>query len=197
MAEDTPALLDRVIDSSHRSFLAVVQRVKLNVLRPRPPAELIPVDPRWVPRWYVVGLCFWEYVCFVYVSYIMYLPLIVLLFRLSEAGLLTIGRLAESGLAKLDRSLLTALVDRWRPETHLPPPLWGDVTDPTGRCDTAGASYQWGCRRASRCPVYVVGRSRRAFCKYWYRDWCRGAPKSNRACQVMDPAVPGTWCWWG
>jgi len=118
MAEDTPALLDRVIDSSHRSFLAVVQRVKLNVLRPRPPAELIPVDPRWVPRWYVVGLCFWEYVCFVYVSYIMYLPLIVLLFRLSEAGLLTIGRLAESGLAKLDRSLLTALVDRWRPETH-------------------------------------------------------------------------------
>ena len=50
MAEDTPALLDRVIDSSHRSFLAVVQRVKLNVLRPRPPAEWIPVDPRWVPR---------------------------------------------------------------------------------------------------------------------------------------------------
>ena len=48
----------------------------------------------------------------------MYLPLIVLLFRLSEAGLFTIGRLAESGLAKLDRSLLTALVDRWRPETH-------------------------------------------------------------------------------
>ena len=48
----------------------------------------------------------------------MYLPLIVLLFRLSEAGLLTIGRLAESGLAKQDRSLLAALVDRWRPETH-------------------------------------------------------------------------------
>ena len=49
MAEDTPALLDGVIDSSHRSFLAVVQRVKLNVLRPRPPAEFVPVDPRWVP----------------------------------------------------------------------------------------------------------------------------------------------------
>ena len=41
MAEDTPALLDRVIDSSHQSFLAVVQRVKLNVMRPRPPAEWI------------------------------------------------------------------------------------------------------------------------------------------------------------
>jgi len=92
MAEDTPALLDGVIDSSHRSFLAVVQRVKLNVLRPRPPTEFIPVDPRWVPR-------------------------------LSEAGLLTIGRLAESGSVQLDRSLLMALVDRWRPETntfHLP-----------------------------------------------------------------------------
>ena len=50
MVEDTPALLDGVIDSSHRSFLAVVQRVKLNVLRRRPPAEFIPVEPRWVPR---------------------------------------------------------------------------------------------------------------------------------------------------
>ena len=40
MAEDTPALLDGVIDSSHQSFLAVVQRVKLNVLRPHPPAEI-------------------------------------------------------------------------------------------------------------------------------------------------------------
>ena len=28
------------------------------------------------------------------------------------------ARLAESALVKLDRSLLLALVDRWRPETH-------------------------------------------------------------------------------
>ena len=42
----------------------------------------------------------------------MYLHLNVLFFRLSEAGLLTIGRLAESGSVKLDRSLLTALVQR-------------------------------------------------------------------------------------
>jgi len=87
MAGVTPALLDPTIDSGHRSFLAKVQHQELNVLRPRPPVELVPVDPRWVPR-------------------------------LSEAGLLTVARLAESALVKLDRSLLSALVDRWRPETH-------------------------------------------------------------------------------
>jgi hypothetical protein len=35
-----------------------------------------------------------------------------------EAGLLTLGRLLESRIVQLDRSLLTALVERWRPETH-------------------------------------------------------------------------------
>ena len=48
-------------------------------------------------------------------------------FRLHAAGLLTLCRLVEGGLGpdggarsrfQLDRSLLTALVDRWRPETH-------------------------------------------------------------------------------
>ena len=38
--------------------------------------------------------------------------------RFRESGLLTLGRLVEGGLVQLDRSLLTALVDRWRPETH-------------------------------------------------------------------------------
>ena len=38
--------------------------------------------------------------------------------RLCESGLLTLGRLVEGGPVQLDRSLLTALVDRWRPETH-------------------------------------------------------------------------------
>ena len=49
MAGVTPALLDPTIDSGHWSFLAVVQHQQLNVLHPRPPAELVPVDPRWVP----------------------------------------------------------------------------------------------------------------------------------------------------
>jgi hypothetical protein len=40
------------------------------------------------------------------------------IFRLQDAGLLTLARLVEGGSVQLDRSLLTALVDRWRPETH-------------------------------------------------------------------------------
>ena len=38
--------------------------------------------------------------------------------RLREAGLLTLSRLVEVGPIQLDRSLMTALVNRWRPETH-------------------------------------------------------------------------------
>ena len=40
------------------------------------------------------------------------------IFRLQDAGLLTLAHLVEGGSVQLDRSLLTALVDRWRPETH-------------------------------------------------------------------------------
>ena len=39
-------------------------------------------------------------------------------YRLREVGLLTLSRLVEVGPIQLDRSLLTALVDRWRPKTH-------------------------------------------------------------------------------
>ena len=38
--------------------------------------------------------------------------------RLRGSGLLTLCRLVEGGPIQLDRSLLTAFVDRWRPETH-------------------------------------------------------------------------------
>ena len=38
--------------------------------------------------------------------------------RLREAGLLTLSRFVEVGPIQLDRSLLMALLDRWRLETH-------------------------------------------------------------------------------
>ena len=38
---------------------------------------------------------------------------------LREAGLLTLSRLVEGGPIQLDQSLLTTLVDRWRPKTHM------------------------------------------------------------------------------
>ena len=40
------------------------------------------------------------------------------IYRLQATGLLTLARLVQDGSVVLDRSLLTALVDRWRPETH-------------------------------------------------------------------------------
>ena len=40
------------------------------------------------------------------------------IFRLQDAGVLTLAHLVEGASVQLDRSLLTALVDRWRPETH-------------------------------------------------------------------------------
>ena len=40
------------------------------------------------------------------------------IYRLQATGLLTLARLVQGGSVSLDRSLLTALVDRWRPETH-------------------------------------------------------------------------------
>nr|ABG22596.1 Transposable element protein, putative, MuDR [Oryza sativa Japonica Group] len=95
MAYDTPALLNRAIDRNHRSFLSAVEGAQLGTFRPRTSREWLRVDPRHVP---------W----------------------LRAAGLLPLCRLVEAAAddrdpAKrwdADRSLLAALVDRWRPETH-------------------------------------------------------------------------------
>nr|AAZ06229.1 putative mutator-like transposase [Oryza sativa Indica Group]AAZ06234.1 putative mutator-like transposase [Oryza sativa Indica Group] len=100
MAYDTPALLNRGIDRNHRSFLSAVEGAQLGTFRPRTSREWLRDDPRHVP---------W----------------------LRAAGLLPLCRLVEAAAddrdpAKrwdADRSLLAALVDRWRPETytfHLP-----------------------------------------------------------------------------
>ena len=85
----------------------------LEVLRPRPPGEAISIHHDWcdryVMKYYCLSLMYSSvFVCFDSFVYC----------RLHEFGLLTMGRLVEGGLVQLDRSVLTALVDRWRPETH-------------------------------------------------------------------------------
>ena len=52
----TPELLDLVIDSGHRSFLAAVEGRRLHVVRPRQPEERIGLDPRWFDRFVMISL---------------------------------------------------------------------------------------------------------------------------------------------
>ena len=110
---DMESLLDPVIDSSHRSFFAVVEHRALEVLRPRPPGEQITIHHDWVDRYVMIYYC----LSLMYSLVFFYFDNFVYC-RLRESGLLTLGRLVEGGLVHLNRSLLTALVDRWRPETH-------------------------------------------------------------------------------
>ncbi|WVZ59309.1 hypothetical protein U9M48_009466, partial [Paspalum notatum var. saurae] len=99
MAENlpTPELLDPVVDSGHRSYMSAVEHKQLATFQCRPPKEYLELDNRWLQR-------------------------------LRGAGLLTFCRLVEGGpigrhgrgrpRLMIDNSLITALVDRWRPETH-------------------------------------------------------------------------------
>ena len=50
----TPELLDPVIDSGHRSFLAAVEGRRVYVVQPRPPEERIGLDPRWFDRFVMI-----------------------------------------------------------------------------------------------------------------------------------------------
>ena len=138
------SLLDPVIDSSHRSFFAAVQHRSLEVLRPRPPGEQISIHHDWV------GRCVLKYYCLSLVYSLVFLCFdIFVCCRLRESGLLTLGRLVEGGLVQLDRYLLTVLVDRWRPETHVPPPVWGDSSNAAGRGLPPRPPYRrGGCRSA-------------------------------------------------
>ena len=68
------------------------------------------------------------YLLFYFVIFVLTFLRLFHCFRLRECGLLTLGRLVEGGIVKLDRSLRTALVDRWRPETHTFHLLCGEMT---------------------------------------------------------------------
>nr|ABA94059.1 SWIM zinc finger family protein [Oryza sativa Japonica Group] len=93
--QDTPELLDPAIDHRHRSHLTMVQGAQLGTFRARTCGELHTVHDSFVER-------------------------------LREAGLLPMCRLVEAAAGdadparrwNVDRSLLAALVDRWRPEAH-------------------------------------------------------------------------------
>ena len=47
------------------------------------------------------------------------------------------------GHITLDWGLITSLVERWRPETHISPTCWGDDQYFTGCCYHIRTSYSW------------------------------------------------------
>ncbi|WVZ95502.1 hypothetical protein U9M48_041257 [Paspalum notatum var. saurae] len=85
----TPQLLDAATDMKHRSYFGFVLGCSLGQFRARVPMETMALDHRWLPR-------------------------------LRASGLLPLARLVEGDRPRFsyDFSLLAALVDRWRPETH-------------------------------------------------------------------------------
>ena len=128
------SLLDPVIDSSHMSFFAAVEHRSLEVLRPHPPGEAISIQHDWVDR----HVMKYYYLSLMYSPVFLCFDIFCFFCRLREAGLLTLSHLVEVGPIQLDRSLLTALVDRRRPETHVP-----------GRGLPPRPPYRWGgCRYA-------------------------------------------------
>ena len=139
------SLLDPVIDSSHRSFFAAVEHRALEVLRPRPPGEAISIHHDWVDRYVMKYYCLSLMYSLVFICFDNFVYC-----RLRESGLLTLGRLVEGRLVQLDRSLLTALVDRWRPETHtFHLPCGGDDSYVAGRGLPPRPPYRrGGCRSA-------------------------------------------------
>ncbi|CAO2203944.1 unnamed protein product [Urochloa humidicola] len=97
---ETPELLDRVMDANHRSFMSAVRGMPQATVRARVPLSTMPIDDRWLPRLRAAGL----------------LPLA----RLVEGDMMDAGvRPADKATRfHFDMSLVAALLDRWRPETH-------------------------------------------------------------------------------
>ncbi|WVZ91999.1 hypothetical protein U9M48_038098 [Paspalum notatum var. saurae] len=90
----TPELLDPVVDSGHRSYMSAVEHKQLATFQCRPPKEYLELDNRWLQR-------------------VQDFLLSVVLLRV----VLSVGTVAAAR-AMIDNSLITALVDGWRPETH-------------------------------------------------------------------------------
>ncbi|WVZ91587.1 hypothetical protein U9M48_037737 [Paspalum notatum var. saurae] len=95
--EPTPELLDPGIDSGHRSYMSAVEHKHLATFQCRPPKEYLELNNCWLEKLHGAGL--------------------LTFCRLVEGG--PVGRYGRprSSLV-IDHSLITALVDRWRPKTH-------------------------------------------------------------------------------
>ncbi|CAN6223127.1 unnamed protein product [Urochloa humidicola] len=95
-----PELLEKELDINHRSYMSAVRGVPLRTLRARVPMSTMPIHPTWVPKLRAAGL----------------LPLA----RMVEGDMLDAElRPGEKATRfHFDMSLLAALLDRWRPETH-------------------------------------------------------------------------------
>jgi len=117
MAEDLE-LLDTHTDSSHRSYRRAVKHERLGPLRLRSSTERVPLHELWIDRFVI-----YPYQISTIMIHLIIVPFMQS-YRLREARLLTVARLVdtwhsdETPRCSLDPSLLTALVDRWRPETH-------------------------------------------------------------------------------
>ena len=125
----TPELFDALVDKRHRSYMSAVRGISLGTFRARVPMSTMPIHRRWVPRY---GL----HLSHIFIVSVTICSNLMFHFRgtgyaLRATGLLPIARLVEGDMAdparrprdraprfQFDMSLLAALLDRWRPETH-------------------------------------------------------------------------------